>query len=97
MAHPTIAVDRSAPEHIDDTWLRALSDAQLVAAIAQRSEHALGEAYRRNIGPLFTLAKRVLADHQLAEETTQEVFLRLWKDPTAVRRGSWIAALLPPC
>jgi RNA polymerase sigma-70 factor (ECF subfamily) len=37
--------------------------------------------YRRNAGPVFGLARRVLGDAAVAEEVVQEVFLRLWHEP----------------
>jgi RNA polymerase sigma-70 factor (ECF subfamily) len=41
----------------------------------------LAESYRRHGGAVFSLARRVLGDESLAEEVTQEVFLRLWQRP----------------
>jgi RNA polymerase sigma-70 factor (ECF subfamily) len=50
-------------------------------AIARWDQEALAEVYRRNAGPVFGLARRVLGDAAIAEEAVQEVFLRLWHDP----------------
>lgn len=61
--------------------VRGLGDGQLAAAIGRLSEPALAEVYRRHAGPVLTLARSVLGDRALAEETTQEVFLRLWQQP----------------
>ncbi|MGI9023433.1 MAG: RNA polymerase sigma factor [Acidimicrobiales bacterium] len=57
------------------------SDATLVVAIGRWRQDALAEAYRRHAGAAFALARRLLADRQLAEEVLQEVFLRLWNNP----------------
>ncbi|MDQ1372687.1 MAG: polymerase sigma-70 factor, subfamily [Actinomycetota bacterium] len=57
------------------------SDASLVVAIARYHSDALAEAYRRHGGAVFGLARRVTGQTNLAEEVTQEVFLRLWNDP----------------
>jgi RNA polymerase sigma-70 factor (ECF subfamily) len=57
------------------------SDAQLVTSIARYSEVALAEVYRRHGGAVYGLARRVLNDGAEAEDVTQEVFLRLWKEP----------------
>jgi RNA polymerase sigma-70 factor (ECF subfamily) len=57
------------------------SDAAVVMAIARYHQDALAEAYRRHAGAVFGLAKRLLAEQQLAEEVVQEVFLRLWNGP----------------
>jgi len=41
---------------------------------------ALEEIHRRHGGAVFGLSRRVLADDALAEEISQEVFLRLWTE-----------------
>ncbi len=73
-----------------------VSDAQLVTSIARYSEVALAEAYRRHGGAVFGLAKRVLNNPTEAEDVTQEVFLRLWKQPDRFdsARGSLRSVLL---
>ena len=57
------------------------SDAVLVVAIGRYKQEALSEAYRRHGGAVYGLAKRLLTDRALAEEITQEVFVRLWNNP----------------
>jgi RNA polymerase sigma-70 factor (ECF subfamily) len=57
------------------------SDVTLAMAIARWDQEALAEVYRRNAGPVFGLARRVLGDAAVAEEVVQEVFLRLWHEP----------------
>lgn len=57
------------------------SDATLVVAIGRYRQDALAEAYRRHAGAAFALARRLLADRELAQEVLQEVFLRLWNQP----------------
>lgn len=76
--------------------LTHLDDSRLVEAIGAGSEAALAEAYRRHAGPVHGLALRLVRQPALAEDVTQEVFLRLWKrshtfDPT---RGNLRAFLL---
>jgi RNA polymerase sigma-70 factor, ECF subfamily len=63
------------------TELRDASDAALVFAIARYHQDALAEAYRRHAGAVFVLARRVTNEAAMAEEVTQEVFLRLWNAP----------------
>lgn len=63
---------------MSDEDLVSASDAALIVAIGRWRQDALAEAYRRHAGAVFALASRVLADRTLAEEVTQEVFLRLW-------------------
>src|SRR5436305_11271036 len=59
-------------------------------------QEALAEAYRRHGGAVFALARRLLVDQALAEEVTQEVFLRLWQQPDRFdpERGSLRSYLL---
>jgi RNA polymerase sigma-70 factor (ECF subfamily) len=58
------------------------SDAALIVSIGRYDQSALAEVYRRHAGAVFGLAKRLLNDHARAEEIVQEVFLRLWNNPT---------------
>ncbi len=76
--------------------LSEASDATLVVAIGRWRQDALAEAYRRHAGAAFALARRLLADRQLAEEVLQEVFLRLWNQPDRFdpERGSLRSYLL---
>jgi len=61
--------------------LSGASDASLAMAVARWQEEALAEIYRRHAGAVFGLAKRLMFDAVLAEEVTQEVFVRLWREP----------------
>jgi len=61
--------------------LSSASDASLAMAVARWQEEALAEIYRRHAGAVFGLAKRMMFDAVLAEEVTQEVFVRLWHEP----------------
>lgn len=61
--------------------LGTASDASLAMAVARWQDDALAEIYRRHSGAVFGLAKRLLFDAVLAEEVTQEVFVRLWREP----------------
>ncbi len=58
------------------------SDAALVVSIGRYQQAALAEAYRRHAGATYGLAKRLLNDHARAEEIVQEVFVRLWNEPS---------------
>ena len=76
--------------------LASLSDAALVAAIGRWHQEALAEAYRRHAGAVHGLALRITRNKTLAEEVTQEVFLRLWDRPERfdADRGSLRSFLL---
>jgi RNA polymerase sigma-70 factor (ECF subfamily) len=58
-----------------------VGDIPLVMAVARRDSGAMAQIYERYRRSVFGLAKRVLRDQGLAEEVTQEVFLRLWNEP----------------
>jgi RNA polymerase sigma-70 factor (ECF subfamily) len=79
------------PEHISE-----VSDSALALAIARYDQSALAEAYRRHAGAVFGLARRLLIEPALAEEIVQEIFLRLWNDPTRFdpERGTMRSYLL---
>ena len=74
----------------------SVGDGPLVTAIGRFSEAALSEAYQRHSGAVHGLARRLLRDETLAEEITQEVFIRLWKNPEKfdAERGSLRSFLL---
>lgn len=59
----------------------ASSDPDLVRSVAVGDPRALEEIHRRHGGAVVGLCRRVLRDEALAEEVSQEVFLRLWSDP----------------
>ena len=81
----------SVPEHFSE-----VSDSALALAIARYDQSALAEAYRRHAGAVFGLARRLLIEPALAEEIVQEIFLRLWNDPTRFdpERGTMRSYLL---
>ena len=79
------------PERLADA-----SDSRLVMAISRYDQEALAAVYRRHAGAVFGLAKRLLAEQALAEEIVQDVFVRLWNDPSRFdpERGSLRSYLL---
>jgi RNA polymerase sigma-70 factor (ECF subfamily) len=58
-----------------------LDDAALVAALRDGNETALEEIYRRHGGAVWSIARRVCRDHDLAQDVTQRVFTALWGHP----------------
>ena len=72
------------------------SDAALVVAVGRFDESALAALYDRHGGAIFALARRLLNSRTLAEEVTQEIFLRLWNRPERfdAERGTLRAFLL---
>jgi RNA polymerase sigma-70 factor (ECF subfamily) len=73
-----------------------LDDARLILAVSRGDQDALAECYRRHGDAVFGLTRRVLADGAMAEEVTQEVFLRLWDEPERfdAQRGALRSFLL---
>jgi RNA polymerase sigma factor (sigma-70 family) len=76
----------------------AMGDRELVGNLAAGDAAALAEIYRRYVGLVFGLARRVLGDETLAEDVTQEVFVYLWRQPERfdASRGtlrSWLGLL----
>lgn len=75
-----------------------LSDEQLIEAVAAGDEAALGVLYDRYAKAVFSLAARITRDQSTAEEITQEVFLRLWRNAATYstargRFGSWLLSV----
>lgn len=58
---------------------RTLDDNAILRLVARRQEQALSELYDRYSRLVFSVAVNVLADQALAEEATQDVFLRVWE------------------
>ena len=55
-----------------------LDDGTLLRLIAHHRQEALGELYDRYSRLVFSLALNVVGEHQTAEESTQDVFYRVW-------------------
>jgi RNA polymerase sigma-70 factor (ECF subfamily) len=75
------------------------ADAELLRRIRAGDRTAVDDLYERFRRPAFALARRVLADESLAEDVLQEVFLSVWRDPSAYDRArgsfsSWLLAVV---
>lgn len=72
------------------------TDEALMAAIAARDDIAFGVLYDRHADLVYSAAYRVLGDVSLAEDATQEIFVRLWRRPEAyvAERGRFLAWLM---
>jgi RNA polymerase sigma factor (sigma-70 family) len=75
---------------------RGAGDLDLVRAIGQGDEEAFRGLFRRYAPTAIALAQRVVRRLHLAEETVQEAFLSLWRNPEGYdpSRGSVRAWLL---
>jgi RNA polymerase sigma-70 factor, ECF subfamily len=73
-------------------------DTVLVSAIRGGDQNAMATLYDRYSSIVYSVALRVLADTGAAEDVLQEVFMQLWRNPTAfdASRGSlgaWLAVI----
>ncbi len=62
-------------------------DDATVARLARGDAEALRDAYADHGGIVFGTAMRLLDDHQLAEECTQDVFMTLWQNAAGIDLG----------
>jgi RNA polymerase sigma-70 factor, ECF subfamily len=67
-----------------------------MAGLAAGDLNSLEALYDRYGSLVFSVGVRVLLDRQLAEDVTQEVFLRLWRRPWAYNpeRGRFVSWLM---
>lgn len=70
----TTPVDKTASRSSTATQ----EDVELLHRIAERDELAVGQLYDRYASYLFALLLRILKEHVEAEDSLQEVFLRVW-------------------
>jgi RNA polymerase sigma-70 factor, ECF subfamily len=94
---PTLRdVTRSDGVVLDPAMLRAQDDAALMDALGNGDIQALESLYDRYSALVFSVSHRVLHDSHLAEDVVQEVFLRLWRQPTSFdpSRGRFISWLM---
>jgi RNA polymerase sigma-70 factor (ECF subfamily) len=68
----------------------------LLGQIAQGDQAAFAEFYELTSRRVFGMARRVLIDTELSEDTTQEVFLQVWQNASKFNReaGSALAWLM---
>ncbi len=75
-----------------------MEDGQLLQAVARGDQDALLTLHRRYVNLVYSMAWRVLQDVGLAEEVTQDIFLKLWNkghqyDPGRGRFSSWLLSI----
>lgn len=76
-----------------------LSDEALLSAIAGGAAWAMDSLYQRYSRILYSLAYRMVADHQIAEDLLQDAFLSVWRrstsfSPQAGAARSWLISIL---
>jgi RNA polymerase sigma factor (sigma-70 family) len=76
-----------------------LSDEALINAIAEGAEWAMEPLYERYNRMLYSLAYRMVADHQVAEDLLQVAFLSIWRRassyaPQSGTVRSWLISIV---
>ena len=61
--------------------LMALTEIELLQQIAQQDQQALLTLYQQYGNLVYSLSLRVLRQPAMAEEITQDIFLKLWRQP----------------
>jgi RNA polymerase sigma-70 factor, ECF subfamily len=74
------------------------ADLALVTGLKSGDQGAMAELYDRYSSVVYAVALRVLGDTGAAEDVLQEVFLQLWRKPSAFDAargslGSWLAVI----
>jgi len=74
------------------------SDLSLVAGVRARDERAMASLYDRYSSLVYAVALRVLGDTGQAEDVLQEIFMQLWKSPSAFdsargSMGAWLSVI----
>jgi len=78
--------------------LMTLSENELLQQVARQDQEALMALYQRYGALVYSLCLRVLRQPGLAEEVTQDVFLKLWRqpdrwDPSLGQFSSWLLTI----
>jgi RNA polymerase sigma-70 factor, ECF subfamily len=78
---------------VDYTGFR---DEELMDRLAEQDLGAFGALYDRYSDLVYSVSLRVVADTQVAEDVTQDVFLRVWRRPEQfdLKRGKFVTWLL---
>jgi RNA polymerase sigma-70 factor (ECF subfamily) len=71
-------------------------EAQLIQRALEGDVAAFEQLYRENVGRVFALCYRLSSDPTLAEELTQDVFVRAWQKLGSFRGQSAFASWLYP-
>ncbi len=78
--------------------LKPSTDSELAQQVARRDESAFLALYDRFASRVYALTMRVLGDAMLAEEATQDTFLKLWSRarqfiPSQGELSSWLLTI----
>jgi RNA polymerase sigma-70 factor (ECF subfamily) len=89
-------MDLSSPAPASISKSNPSSDAGDLLQVVRRDQSALARIYDRLGNAVYGLSRQVLKDEGLAQDVTQEIFLRLWNEPQRFdpQRGSLRSFLL---
>ncbi len=84
---------------IEDTNPDELSDEALLTAIAGGAVWAMESLYDRYSRILYSLAYRIVADHQITEDLLQDAFLSIWRrsstfSPQSGPARNWLISIV---
>ena len=73
-----------------------ITDDELMARLCRRDLAAFGALYDRYSDLVYSVSLRVVADPHVAQDVTQDVFLRVWRRPERfdLQRGKFVTWLL---
>lgn len=79
--------------------LSRLADEELMAIVDRKDPDAFAVLYDRHGGAAFSLAYRIVGDRTLAEDTSQEAFLSIWRSTARFDRArgsvrSWVLGVV---
>jgi RNA polymerase sigma-70 factor (ECF subfamily) len=76
--------------------VKKLDDVDLVTLVVKSDEQAFLTLYDRHVGRVYGLTLHILGDPQLAEEATQDTFVKLWSRARqyVAERGPFLPWLL---
>ena len=82
----------------DEAAYRDLDDEELMQRLAYQDMSAFRALYSRYGNLVYSVALRVVRDPQVAEDMSQEIFLRLWRKPesyaaTRGKFGTWLTSV----
>ena len=89
-------MDFSSPAPASISKSNSSSDVGDLLEVVRRDQSALARIYSRLGNAVYGLSRQVLKDEGLAQDVTQEIFLRLWNEPQRFdpQRGSLRSFLL---
>jgi RNA polymerase sigma-70 factor, ECF subfamily len=88
--NPLSATQRSFnsdPSRASMLATKASEDAALLNKVEQGDQSAMGALFDRYSGIVYSVALRVLKDTGQAEDVMQDIFIQIWKKPTAFISG----------